>query len=129
MELHLSLKILHIWLDLHLESLQVLTSQFVFINLLVKINNKKVHLLVVYGINYSSFSSNFRPNVWVQILGNEKAIFLMLTLHYSLLRLPLFRWFFSIIDNSKRATTERAMFRAQNVRANTGIGSAGAVSH
>ena len=38
-------------------------------------------------------------------------------------------WFFSIIDNSKRATAERAMFRAQNVRANTGIGSAGAVSH
>ena len=70
------------------------------------------------------------PNVWVQILGNEKAIFPYA--HPALFSVTVAFvsiWFFSIIDNSKRATTERAMFRAQNVRANTGIGSAGAVSH
>ena len=32
------------------------------------------------------------PNVWVQILGNEKQFSLMLTLHYSLLQLPLFQF-------------------------------------
>ncbi len=70
------------------------------------------------------------PNVWVQILGNEKAIFPYA--HPALFSVTVAFvsiWFFSIIDNSKRATTERAMFRAQNVRANTGIGSSGAVSH
>ena len=70
------------------------------------------------------------PNVWVQILGNEKAIFPYA--HPALFSVTVAFvsiWFFSIIDNSKRATTERAMFRAQNVRANTGIGSAEAVSH
>ena len=70
------------------------------------------------------------PNVWVQILGNKEAIFPYA--HPALFSVTVAFvsiWFFSIIDNSKRATTERAMFRAQNVRANTGIGSAGAVSH
>ncbi|MGJ0320948.1 cation acetate symporter [Aliarcobacter cryaerophilus] len=70
------------------------------------------------------------PNVWVQILGNEKAIFPYA--HPALFSVTVAFvsiWFFSIVDNSKRATTERAMFRAQNVRANTGIGSAEAVSH
>lgn len=70
------------------------------------------------------------PNVWVQILGNEKAIFPYA--HPALFSVTVAFvsiWFFSIIDNSKRATAERAMFRAQNVRANTGIGSSGAVSH
>jgi cation/acetate symporter len=38
-------------------------------------------------------------------------------------------WFFSKIDNSEKAQKERALFRAQNVRANTGIGADGAVSH
>ena len=38
-------------------------------------------------------------------------------------------WLFSITDNSQRAKEDRAKFRAQNIRANTGIGSAGAVSH
>ena len=70
------------------------------------------------------------PNVWVQILGNKEAIFPYA--HPALFSVTVAFvsiWFFSIIDNSKRATAERAMFRAQNVRANTGIGSAGAVSH
>ncbi|RBQ29535.1 cation acetate symporter [Aliarcobacter vitoriensis] len=70
------------------------------------------------------------PNVWVQILGNEKAIFPYA--HPALFSVTvafLGIWLFSIIDNSEKAKEERARFRAQNVRANTGIGSAGAVSH
>ncbi len=38
-------------------------------------------------------------------------------------------WIFSITDNSQRGKDEKKRFRAQNVRANTGIGSAGAVDH
>ncbi|WP_026803319.1 cation acetate symporter [Aliarcobacter lanthieri] len=70
------------------------------------------------------------PNVWVQILGNEKAIFPYA--HPALFSVTVAFigiWLFSITDNSKRAQEDKAKFRAQNVRANTGIGSAGAVSH
>ncbi|MFV7789834.1 cation acetate symporter [Aliarcobacter lanthieri] len=70
------------------------------------------------------------PNVWVQILGNEKAIFPYA--HPALFSVTVAFigiWLFSITDNSKRAQEDKAKFRAQDVRANTGIGSAGAVSH
>ncbi|HJE02586.1 cation acetate symporter [Aliarcobacter thereius] len=70
------------------------------------------------------------PNVWVQILGNEKAIFPYA--HPALFSVSVAFigiWFFSIIDNSKRAKEDRSKFKAQNIRANTGIGSSGAVSH
>jgi cation/acetate symporter len=70
------------------------------------------------------------PNVWVQILGNEKAIFPYA--HPALFSVTvafISIWFFSKIDNSPRAQVEKELFRAQNVRANTGIGAAGAVSH
>lgn len=70
------------------------------------------------------------PNVWVEILGNEKAIFPYA--HPALFSVTVAFvsiWFFSKIDNSERAKHERELFRAQNVRANTGIGAAGAVSH
>ena len=70
------------------------------------------------------------PNVWVQILGNEKAIFPYA--HPALFSVTVAFvaiWFFSKIDNSKRAQEEKELFRAQNIRANTGIGAAGAVSH
>ncbi|MDC7243035.1 MAG: hypothetical protein PQJ44_03620, partial [Sphaerochaetaceae bacterium] len=70
------------------------------------------------------------PVVWVQILGNEEALFpykhpaiVSVTLAFVAI------WFFSITDNSERGKAEQELFRAQNVRANTGIGSAGAVDH
>ncbi len=70
------------------------------------------------------------PNVWVQILGNEKAIFPYA--HPALFSVSIAFigiWFFSKIDNSQRAKDEKELFRAQNVRANTGIGADGAVEH
>ena len=70
------------------------------------------------------------PIVWVDILGNAKAIFPYK--HPALFSVTVAFvsiWFFSKIDNSKRAQDERELFRAQNIRANTGIGAAGAVSH
>jgi cation/acetate symporter len=38
-------------------------------------------------------------------------------------------WLFSILDNSPRAKVDRAGYMAQRVRAETGIGAAGASSH
>ena len=70
------------------------------------------------------------PNLWVQILGNEKAIFPYA--HPALFSVTvafISIWFFSKTDNSQRGKDEKELFRAQNVRANTGIGSAGAVDH
>ena len=70
------------------------------------------------------------PIVWVSILGNEEAIFPYK--HPALFSVTiafLGIWFFSKTDNSQRGKDEKEMFRAQNVRANTGIGSAGAVDH
>jgi len=70
------------------------------------------------------------PNVWVQILGNKEAIFPYA--HPALFSVTvafLGIWLFSKMDSSPRAKQERELFRAQNVRANTGIGAAGAVDH
>ena len=70
------------------------------------------------------------PIVWVQILGNEEALFPYK--HPALFSVTIAFiaiWFFSTIDNSQRGIDEKEKFRAQNVRANTGIGSAGAVEH
>ena len=70
------------------------------------------------------------PIVWVQILGNAEAIFPYK--HPALFSVTiafLGIWFFSKTDNSQRGKDEKEKFRAQNVRANTGIGSAGAVDH
>ncbi len=70
------------------------------------------------------------PNVWVQILGNEKAIFPYAhPAIFSVTVAFVSIWLFSKLDNSPRAQRERVLFRGQNVRANTGIGAAGAVSH
>ena len=70
------------------------------------------------------------PIVWVSILGNEEALFpykhpalFSVTIAFAAI------WFFSKTDSSERGKNEKEMFRAQNVRANTGIGSAGAVDH
>ena len=70
------------------------------------------------------------PIVWVQILGNAEALFPYK--HPALFSVTVAFvaiWFFSKTDNSQRGKDEKELFRAQNVRANTGIGSAGAVEH
>ncbi len=70
------------------------------------------------------------PIVWVQILGNEQALFPYK--HPALFSVTIAFvsiWFFSKIDNSQRAKDEKEAYRAQNIRANTGIGAAGAVDH
>ncbi|RKZ72090.1 MAG: cation acetate symporter [Candidatus Parabeggiatoa sp. nov. 1] len=70
------------------------------------------------------------PTVWVAILGNEEPIFgskypALISVTTAFVGI----WFFSIIDNSKRAQVDRAAFEAQNVRCQTGIGAEGAVMH
>ncbi|PIF04676.1 MAG: cation acetate symporter [Arcobacter sp.] len=70
------------------------------------------------------------PIVWVQILGNAEAIFpYKYPALFSVTIAFVAIWFFSKTDNSQRGKDEKLKFKAQNVRANTGIGSAGAVSH
>ncbi|QKJ22058.1 cation acetate symporter [Poseidonibacter lekithochrous] len=70
------------------------------------------------------------PIVWVSILGNEEALFPYK--HPALFSVTIAFvsiWLFSKTDSSERGRNEKEMYRAQNVRANTGIGSAGAVDH
>jgi cation/acetate symporter len=70
------------------------------------------------------------PIVWVQILGNAEALFPYK--HPALFSVTVAFvaiWLFSKTDNSQRGKDEKEKFRAQNVRANTGIGAAGAVDH
>ncbi len=70
------------------------------------------------------------PIVWVQILGNAEPLFPYK--HPALFSVTVAFvsiWFFSTTDNSQRAKEEREKFEAQNVRAETGIGSDGAVEH
>ncbi len=70
------------------------------------------------------------PIVWVQILGNAEAIFpYKYPALFSVSVAFIGIWFFSITDNSKAAQEERAKFRAQNIRAQTGIGAEGASEH
>ncbi|WP_373073981.1 cation acetate symporter [Sulfurimonas sp.] len=70
------------------------------------------------------------PIVWVQILGNEEAIFpykypALFSVTVSFVAI----WFFSITDKSQGAKDEQEMFEAQYVRAQTGIGAEGASEH
>lgn len=70
------------------------------------------------------------PIVWVQILGNEEAIFpykypALFSVTVSFLAI----WFISITDNSQGAKDEQEMFEAQFVRSQTGIGAEGASEH
>lgn len=66
------------------------------------------------------------PTIWVNILGNESAIFpyeypalFSMTVAFSGI------WFFSIIDKSDQAKDESKNFLRQFVRSETGIGAAG----
>ncbi|MCH9740247.1 MAG: cation acetate symporter [Epsilonproteobacteria bacterium] len=72
----------------------------------------------------------FGPIVWVQILGNEEAIFpykypALFSVTVSFIGI----WFFSITDKSDTASKEIAAFEAQNIRAQTGLGAEGASVH
>ncbi|MBU3015345.1 cation acetate symporter [Poseidonibacter lekithochrous] len=70
------------------------------------------------------------PIVWVDILGNAEALFpYKYPALFSVTTAFIAIWIFSKTDNSQRGKDEKEMFRAQNIRANTGIGSAGAVDH
>jgi cation/acetate symporter len=70
------------------------------------------------------------PTVWVDILGNETAIFpYKYPALFSVTAAFVGIWFFSITDNSQRAKDEQKAFEAQSVRAETGIGASGAVDH
>lgn len=70
------------------------------------------------------------PIVWVQILGNEEAIFpykypALFSVAVSFIGI----WFFSITDKSDNAAKESEAYEAQYVRAQTGIGAEGASEH
>ncbi len=70
------------------------------------------------------------PIVWVQILGNAEAIFpykypALFSVTVSFVSI----WLISITDNSQNAKDEQAMFDAQYVRSQTGIGAEGASEH
>lgn len=70
------------------------------------------------------------PAVWVKVLGNAKPIFpydypAIISMNIAF----LFTWLGSITDRSYRAQRERDEFDAQFIRAQTGLGASGAVSH
>ena len=70
------------------------------------------------------------PAVWVDVMKHEAAIFPYK--NPALFSMPLafaFTWLFSVLDNSKQASEEKAKFDAQYVRAMTGIGATGASKH
>ena len=68
--------------------------------------------------------------VWVTIFGFETAIFpYTQPALFSILAAFIGIWFFSITDKSARAEQDKAGFEAQRIRAETGIGADGAVSH
>jgi len=70
------------------------------------------------------------PIVWVQIFGNETAIFpYKYPALFSVTVAFVGIWFFSITDNSENAKKERALFEAQDIRSQTGIGAEGASEH
>jgi cation/acetate symporter len=70
------------------------------------------------------------PTIWVQILHHEKAIFpYEYPAFFSIIIAFVGIWIFSITDKSASAAGERALFDAQFVRSQTGLGASGAVSH
>lgn len=70
------------------------------------------------------------PTVWVDALGNEKAIFpLKYPAIFSVSVAFVGIWLFSLLDKSAQAAREQAAFDTQFVRSQTGIGAAGATEH
>ena len=70
------------------------------------------------------------PIVWVDIFGYAEAIFpYKYPALFSVTVAFVGIWFFSITDNSERATQDREAFEAQDIRSQTGIGAEGATEH
>ncbi|CDK99476.1 Cation/acetate symporter ActP [Magnetospirillum gryphiswaldense MSR-1 v2] len=70
------------------------------------------------------------PAVWVNVLGNKAPLFPYE--HYALFSMTIAFvgiWLFSMFDNSERAAIDRAAFRFQRVRSETGLGAEAAVAH
>jgi len=70
------------------------------------------------------------PTVWVKIFGNPAAIFpydhpaiVSMTLAFFV------TWLFSVTDKSARAAAEKEAYEEQYIRAQTGLGAAGAHAH
>ena len=63
------------------------------------------------------------PTVWVQVLGNAKAIFpYEYPALFSMAVAFVGIWLFSITDHSQQGAEERSRFRAQFIRSQTGTG-------
>ncbi len=70
------------------------------------------------------------PIVWVQVLGNETALFpYKYPALFSVSAAFISIWFFSLTDRSEKAALERAKFEHQYIRSQTGIGAHGASKH
>lgn len=70
------------------------------------------------------------PAVWVDVLGNAKAIFpYKYPALFSMTVAFLATYLFSVTDKSDSAKEEKEKFEAQFIRAQTGIGAEGASSH
>ncbi|MGJ7546205.1 cation acetate symporter [Variovorax sp. LT1R16] len=70
------------------------------------------------------------PAVWVKVLGNANAVFpydypAIISMNLAF----FFAWLGSVTDRSPRSMVERNDFDDQFIRAQTGIGASGAVSH
>jgi len=70
------------------------------------------------------------PAVWVNILENEAAVFpyafpTLFTLPFAFFII----WWFSVTDKSARADEERAAFKSQFIRSETGLGAQGVLAH
>lgn len=70
------------------------------------------------------------PTIWVQVLGHEKPIYpYEYPALFSMLAAFIGIWLFSITDHSARGAQERARFRGQFIRSQTGIGISQGKSH
>ena len=70
------------------------------------------------------------PTVWVKILGNKAAIFPYDHPAIVSMSLAFFvTWLMSVTDKSARAAAEAAAYEEQFIRAQTGLGAAGAHAH
>jgi cation/acetate symporter len=69
-------------------------------------------------------------SVWVDVLGNAKAIFPYTSpALFSMIAGFAGIWLFSVLDKSPRAAIDRAGYEAQELRSETGIGASVASAH
>ena len=72
----------------------------------------------------------FGPTIWVDILGNEQAIFpYKHPALFSMSAAFIFIFLVSKLDNSESAKAEALEFENQYVRSQTGLGAEGAAEH